>query len=61
MPVIIHKNHGDLYPFFVPVSRIFYRSDRLLQAIGNVEYIAYGMPLSAYLPYYQDASLSTRR
>lgn len=28
MPVIIHKNHGDRYPFFVPRSHIFYRSDR---------------------------------
>ncbi len=54
IPVIIHKNHGDLYPFFVPESHILQVRPKLPQAIGNVESIAYGMPsLSVYLPYYQ--------
>ncbi|WP_254557478.1 C69 family dipeptidase, partial [Salmonella enterica] len=34
-------------------SRILQVSPKLPQAIGNVEYFAYGMPsLSVYLPYY---------
>ncbi len=46
--------------FRVPESHILQVRPKLPQAIGNGEYIAYGMPSLASISYYQGMSLSTR-